>query len=150
MKTLMFALFLVSSSLSSALAHDEGHGPKLNDAPKQGGVVSPVINAKDAKLGAKAGLVHKAELVRSEDGSVRLYLYDKEMNPLDLSKFDKAGKGVVEFKKGKKWTKKDFAFKQEDGAYTATPPKAPTKPFNIDVRVKEDGKELLAAFDNLD
>jgi hypothetical protein len=151
MKSLIIASFVVSVSLlAPAFGHDEGHGPKLTDSPKQGGVVSPVIDAKEAKKGAKAAVVHKAELVRAEDGSVKVYFYDQEMNALDLSKFDKDGKGVLEFKKGKKWTKKDFKFKQEEGFYTATPPKAASKPFNIDVRVKAEGKELLAAFDNLD
>ena len=150
MKVFMSALFFASFALTPAFGHDEGHGPKLNDAPKQGGVVSPVIDAKEIKKGAKAAVVHKAELVRAEDGSVKFFLYDDKMNPLDLTNFEKTAKGVIEFKKGKKWTKKDFSLKQEEGAFTATPPKAPSKPFNIDVHVKEGGTELLAAFDNLD
>jgi hypothetical protein len=142
---------LLTFALSfSAFAHDEGHGPKLTDSPKQGGVVSPVIDAKEASKGAKASVVHKAELVRSEDGNVRVYLYDKDLNPLDLTKFDKTAKGVLEFKKNKKWSKTPFSLTQEDGAFVAKAPKAATKPFNIDVHVAEGGKELLAAFDNLD
>jgi hypothetical protein len=144
--TMVFALVLSAS----AFAHDEGHGPKLTDAAKQGGIVSPVIDAKEASKGAKASVVHKAELVRSEDGTVRVYLYDQEMNLLDLSKFEKSAKGVLEFKKSKKWVKTPFTFNQEEGAFVANAPKAGSKPFNIDVHVKEEGKELLAAFDNLD
>jgi hypothetical protein len=133
-----------------ALAHDEGHGPKLTDVAKQGGVVSPVIDAKEASKGAKATVVHKAELVRSEDGTVRVYFYDQGMNPLDLSKFSKEAKGVLEFKKNKKWVKAPFVFKQEENAFIAMAPKSESKPFNIDIHVREAGKELLAAFDNLD
>lgn len=152
MRYSLTALFgLISISISAPVwAHDEGHGPKLTDASKQGGVVSPVVESKDASKGAKAPLVHKSELVRSDDGSVRVYLYDKDMNPLDLSKFDTAGEGIIEFKKDKKWNKKAFPLKQEEGAFVGTAPKAPSRPFNIDVHIKEGKKELLAAFDNLD
>jgi len=135
---------------STSFAHDGGHGPKLTDTAKQGGVVSPVIAAKDANIGKKADLVYKAELVRSEDGTVRVYFYDKKMNPLDLSKFEKSIQGIVETMKKKKMSKTPFALKLEDNAFVGKAPKPASKPFNIDVHVKEAGKELLAAFDNLD
>jgi hypothetical protein len=133
-----------------AFAHDEGHGPKLTDAGRQGGVVAPVVSAKDAKKGASAELVYKAELVRSDDGTVRIYFYDKDMKPLDTSKFAQQGEGVIEFKKGKKWETSKFAIRAADGAYSGTAPKPSSKPFNIDIHVKEGGRELLSAFDNLD
>lgn len=143
---LFFSLFLGLN----VMAHDEGHGPKLSDTGKQGGIVSPVIDAGEASKGTKASLLYKAELVRSEDGTVRVYFYDKDMKPLDLAKLDKSAKGFLEFKKNKKWTKQEFALSQEEGAFMAKAPKSPSKPFNIDVVVKESGKELLSAFDNLD
>lgn len=133
-----------------AFAHDEGHGPKLTDAGKQGGVVSPVVEAKDASKGTKAALHYKAELVRSEDGTVRLYLYDKEMNPLDLEKFDKKAKGTLGVTKKKKYTKTPFELSVEENAFVAKAPKPSSKPFNIDIIVKEGSKEYLTAFDNLD
>jgi hypothetical protein len=146
-----YSTLAIALALSiSAWAHDEGHGPKLTDAAKQGGVVSPVVEAKDASKGVKASLVHKSELVRAEDGTIRVYFYDQNMNPLDMSKFEKMGKGIVEFKKNRKWNKVSFSLKQEEGAFVGKAPQAPSKPFNIDVHVKEGGKELLAAFDNLD
>ncbi len=131
-------------------AHDEGHGPKLTDQAKQGGVVSPVIDKKDIKLGAKAAVVYKAELVRSDDGTVRVYLYDKNMVPLNLSAFEATAKGAVEMKKNKKWTTVPFELKKESDSFTGMAPKSPTKPFNIDVTYTEKGKQLLSAFDNLD
>ena len=145
-----FCVMLALIGAIPAFAHDEGHGPKLTDAAKQGGVVSPVIEAREASKGAKAAVVHKAELVRSEDGTVRVYFYDQGMNPLDLSKFSKEAKGVLEFKKSKKWVKAQFVLKQEENAFIAIAPKSESKPFNIDIHVQESGKELLAAFDNLD
>ena len=145
-----FCVMLALMCSIPAFAHDEGHGPKLTDAAKQGGVVSPVIDAREVSKGAKAAVVHKAELVRSEDGTVRVYFYDQGMNPLDLSKFSKEAKGILEFKKSKKWVKAPFVLKQEENAFIAIAPKSESKPFNIDIHVQEAGKELLAAFDNLD
>lgn len=145
----VFLLTLVLTQ-TSAFAHDEGHGPKLTDTAIQGGVVSPVVEAKDAKLGEKAQLVLKSELVRSEDGTVRVYFYDKDMNPVELTKFAKEARGILAFKKGKKWQNATFTLKQEEGAFVAKAPKASSKPFNIDIHVKESGRELLTAFDNLD
>ncbi len=135
-----------------AFAHDEGHGPKISDSPKQGGVVSGVIESKDASKGAQATLVHKGELARSDDGTVRLYLYDKQMSPLDVTGFSQEAKGVVEFKKKKtkKWTKVPFTLKLEEGVFVGKAPQAESKPFNIDVKVNDGKRELLTAFDNLD
>jgi hypothetical protein len=145
---ILAALLLVPSVHVSA--HDEGHGPKLTDTAQQGGVIAPVIDKKEVKKGAKAAVVYKAELVRSEDGTVRVYLYDKTMNPLNLSGFDVTAKGIVEMKKNKKWTTVPFTLKLQDDSFTGIAPKAVSKPFNIDVTLTEKGRELLSAFDNLD
>lgn len=144
---MLFTALLLSIS---AFAHDEGHGPKLTDTGKQGGIVSPVIQSSDAKKGAKASLVYKSEMVRSEDGVVRVYFYDKDMNPLDLARFEKTAKGVVEVEKKKKVTKTPFTLKLEENAFVGSAPKASSKPFNIDITVQEGNKQLLTAFDNLD
>lgn len=133
-----------------ALAHDEGHGPKLTDQPKMGGVLTGVVAAKDAKLGPKAALVYKAEMVRSEDGTVRVYLYDKDLNPLDLAKFEREAAGTLEDLRKKKPFLIKFKLALVDGAFTGKAPKASKKPFNIDVTLKEGERKLLAAFDNLD
>ena len=130
-----------------AYAHDEGHGPKLTDPAKQGGLVAPVVDAKDAKLGEKAALVHKAELVRSEDGGVKLYLYDTQMNPLKLTSVEKSASAVMHKKNTKKLP---FTLKLEGDAFVGQVPKAAKKPFNIDITVKEGDRKLLVAFDNLD
>jgi hypothetical protein len=134
-----------------AVAHDEGHGPKLTDAGKHGGIVAPVIDSKEAEQGAHAHLVYKAELVISDDGTARVYFYDKEMKPLEVeSKFGKTASGVVEVIKKKDVKTTPFSLTLEDGVYVGMAPKATSKPFNIDVRVKEGERELLVGFDNLD
>lgn len=147
MKRFTLVIFALITS-SGGFAHDEGHGPKLSDPAKQGGIVSSVIDAKDAKLGAKATLVHKGELVRNDDGTVRLYLYDMQMMPLKLDSFEKNAKAVLTA--GRKAKKLSFDLKLEGDAFVGKAPKPPKKPFNIDVTLKEGDKNLLVAFDNLD
>lgn len=142
---------LLAASLSlPAFAHDEGHGPKLTDAGRMGGVTTAVVLAKDAKLGPKAPLVYKAELTRSEDGTVRVYLYDKDMKPLDASVLPKTADAVLQSRKGKKWTSVPFKLTRGADGYEGKAPKPAGKPFNIDVKIKEGKRELLAAFDGLD
>ncbi len=141
---------LIFSTSVGALAHDEGHGPKLTDTAKQGGIVSPVVAFKDAPQGGKAALVYKAELVRSEDGTIHVYYYDKDMKPLDMTRLAKTAKATLAYKKKKKWVNEKFTLDQKEGSFSAKAPKAGAKPFNIDIVVQEGERELLSAFDNLD
>jgi hypothetical protein len=140
------ALFL---SLS-AFAHDEGHGPKLTDSPKQGGVISPVVKASEAKLGPKAVLIYKAELARLDDGTVRVYVYDQNMNPLPLTGFNKTAKGAVEMEKKKQTTKTPFELTLDGDSFSGKMPTITSRPYNVDVVMQEGDRRLLAAFDNLD
>jgi len=148
MKYLSFVL--AAAFAATASAHDEGHGPRLSDAGKMGGVIAAVIEAKNAGLGPKARLIYKAELVRLEDGTVRIYLYDKDMRPLKLDKFAKTAKALIETHKNKKISTLPFSLKLEGNAFIGKAPKPPKKPFNIDAVFQEEKLKLLAAFDNLD
>jgi|CXWL01.1.fsa_nt_gi hypothetical protein len=142
---------LLAASLSlPAFAHDEGHGPKLTDGGKMGGIMTAVVLAKDAKLGAKAPLVYKAELTRADDGTVRVYFYDKDMKTLDIAGLPKTAKASIEAKKRKKWTSTPFILEKNADGYEGKAPKPASKPFNIDVTIIEGKRELLAAFDGLD
>ena len=149
MKKMIMALLVMCVS-GLALAHDEGHGPHLSDTGKFGGLVSAVVLKSEAKKGAKATLVYKAELVRSADGTVRVYLYDTTMKPLDLKGFDIKGSAILATKVKRKWKDTDFALELKDNSFIGKIPKVEKKPYNIDVTVKQDGKEFLTAFDNLD
>lgn len=135
---------------AAAYAHDEGHGPKLADTGKYGGLVSAVVLKADAKKGASAALVHKAELVRSADGTTRVYLYDTAMKPLEIKGFDAKGSASLGAKVKGKWKDSEFPLELKDGSFVGKMPKPEGKPYNIDVTLKQDGKELLSAFDNLD
>jgi hypothetical protein len=143
-------LALVMSLTMNVFAHDEGHGPKLTDAPKQGGVVTSVIQAKDASKGKKAELVFKSELARTSDGTVRVYFYESNMKPLDLKNFAPTAKAILITEKKGKVTTQNFELKKMGDHYMGKSPKPARRPYNIDVKVKEGEKELLAAFDNLD
>lgn len=134
----------------NAFAHDEGHGPKLTDAPKQGGVVTSVVLAKDASKGTKAELVYKAELVRASDGAVRFYIYDKAMNPVKAGTFASSAKGILITEKKGKVSTQIFELKFNEDHFLGQSPKPARKPYNIDVKLTEGDRELLAAFDNLD
>lgn len=150
MKKLLLLPLLLSSVL--AFAHDEGHGPKLEDSPREGGMLAPVVLASEAGLGPKAALVYKAELVRAEDGGVKVFLYDAALKPLKLESLSpKAGAVLLTEKKGKV-SKAPFTLTLDRAisAYVGKAPKAARKPYNIDVTFGEGKRKLLSAFDNLD
>ncbi|RYZ75644.1 MAG: hypothetical protein EOP04_33060 [Proteobacteria bacterium] len=144
-------LWLSATLLSSlpAFAHDEGHGPKLSDTGKFGGLVTAIVEKKEATLGAKAKLQYKAELVRSAEGKIQVYVYDTEMKPVDASTWGKKLTVTADpLKKGAKTQTFDAAF---DGkAFVGQIPSGVSKPFNLDLVFNEKGRDLLAAFDNQD
>jgi hypothetical protein len=143
-------MILAIGLAATAQAHDEGHGPKLADTGKYGGLVSAVVLKADAGKGSAAALVYKAELVRSADGTTRVYLYDTAMKPIDSKGFETKGSASLAAKVKVKWKSVDFPLVLKDKSFVGTMPKPEAKPYNIDVTLKQDGKELLSAFDNLD
>lgn len=150
MKNALLAAVFSLGLAVAALGHDEGHGPKLSDTGKYGGLVSPVVKEAEAKLGPKATIVHKAELTRASDGTVRVYLYDKDMKPLDTKSFEGKGEAKLATKVKGKWKNTSFTLELKDGSFSGKMPKPAGKPYNIDVTLKEAGTGLLSAFDNLD
>ncbi|MCB0362951.1 MAG: hypothetical protein KDD35_09515 [Bdellovibrionales bacterium] len=147
MKLLTITLLLAGHF---AFAHDEGHGPKLGDQPKFGGKVVAVINKDEVSKGTKATMLYKAELTKTNQNVVRVYLYDKEMKPMKVEEFG-AAKGELQFKdrKTKKWSGHEFKFEKKDGFYEGKLPTEPRKPFNVDVTLKQMEKNLFMAFDGL-
>lgn len=148
MKTMILAIALMVSG--AAFAHDEGHGPKLSDTGKYGGLVSGVVLKSEAKKGASAALVYKSELVRSIDGTVRVYLYDDKMTALDMKAFNSKGSAILIAKVKGKFKETPFALELKENAFVGKMPKPESKPYNIDVTIKDASRELLTAFDNLD
>jgi len=150
MKYILTALLLAIGIITPSMAHDEGHGPKLRDTAKYGGAIAPAILAKEITLGRKAKMVYKGELTRSQDGTIRVYVYDTHMKLLDLEKFDTTANATLEVKKNKKWSKTVFELQQKDNSFVGKLPPISRKPFNIDVILREGNRDILIAFDNLD
>ena len=146
-------IILASTLLAWAipvLAHDEGHGPKLNDTGNYGGILTAVVESKHAPLGAKAPLVYKAELTRSEDGTVRVYVYDAAMKPLSQDMLPKTAQAFLITSQADKEVKTPFFLSLGEANFIGKAPTPASKPFSIDVSFKTKDKDLLAGFDNLD
>ena len=148
MKSLLASLLLIVSF--GSFAHDEGHGPKITDSGKFGGVLASVIEESDIAKQNKATRLYKAELVRSEDNELTIYFYDEKMNLIPMSKFGKDARGSLEIEKNKKFILKDFKLVAKGNHYEGKAPRPEKRPFNIDVRFTEGNKKLFVAFDNLD
>jgi len=150
MRKLFVAGMIAFAVAGNAMAHDEGHGPKLADTGKFGGLVSAVVLKSEADKGPSAKLLNKSELVRSADGTARVYLYDTKMAALDLAVFEPKASAIVITKVKGKNKVTPFALEVKDGAFVGKMPKVASKPYDIDVTIKKDKQELLTAFDNLD
>lgn len=133
----------------SVFAHDGGHGPKLGDSGKYGGLVTAVVLKVDADKGSKADLLFKAELVRTE-GMARVYLYDKAMKAVDLKDFGDKAEVTLGTKVKGKWKNVSFPVERKDNVFQGKMPNPEAKPYNLEFTWTKDSKALLAAFDNLD
>lgn len=132
----------------NALAH-EGHGEMPTEAAKYGGQLSNVVD--DLKMEKKAKHnppLYKAELVRSEDGTLRVYLYDTGMKQIGTGDFGPEAEGTVDNPKEK--TKAKISLKSSGDHYLGKMPKQKKRPFNVYVRFSRGNQKLFAGFDNLD
>lgn len=140
----LFMSMILSFTIVSAFSHDGGHGPALKDESRNGGKMSAIIDAKEVKLGTKAKLLYKGELVhKSKKLDVEVHIYD-----VDMSKLGKSMEAVLF--EGRKSHKFSLALDESGKFYKGQRPKNKRVPFNIDVRVKKGDQTLFGAFDNLD
>jgi len=137
-------------AVGQAWAHDEGHGPKVTDASKFGGALASVIDAAETKLGPKAKALYRAELVRLEDGTVEVHLFDLKMKPVKPEGLMQEAVGYLETVSKGKSTRVPFSLKLVKGYFLGKPAAPSRKPYNIDVVFKVKSLSLMAAFDNLD
>lgn len=147
MKVVLLLCSLFFTTLG--FAHDEGHGPALKDESRYGGKIAAIINASEVSKGRKATLLYKGELVHSSrDQEVKLYLFDKDMKPLDLKNFDKKVNAVqIERRSENKF---ELTLDSSGKFYKGMRPKNKRVPFNIDVRFNAKDQKLFGAFDGLD
>ena len=148
MKTILITVLMALSL--TAFAHEGGHG-EVAEGGKYGGVTTPVVSKEQAGLGSKAKTIFKAELVRSADGTLRLYLFDEKMNLLPLTDFSEKVEAKLEVKKKGKFTYVGtFEFKKADNHFIGKLPTVEYKPFNIDLFLSHKKQQLFAGFSNLD
>lgn len=143
-----FAVMLVILFSFSLFAH-EGHGEMPRESSKFGGVVGNVVSeSKMIKKERNNPALLKAEIVRSDDGTVRLYLYDLEMNLMATKDFLNEAQGVLENNKAK--TKDKFSLVLHGNHYMGKIPKQKRRPFNIYISFSKGSEKLFVGFDNLD
>lgn len=148
MKSLLLTIVMFLSF--NLLAHEGGHG-EVSEGGKFGGVTAPLVNKSEAGQGQKAKTLFKAELVRSADGTLRLYLFDTKMNLLPLTDFSETVKAKLEVKKKGKFTYVgDFELKKGTNHFVGKLPAVEYKPFNIDMFLNNKKQELFVGFSNLD
>src|SRR5690606_30877336 len=127
MKLFIFSVLFILNT--SSFAH-EGHGEMPTEAAKYGGVLGNVIDeAKMEKKGKSNSPLMKAEILLSEDGTVRLYLYDLKMNQIKAGGFSTEAKGIVDNSKAK--TKKPFMLQLHNDHYIGKILKQKKRPFDI-------------------
>lgn len=148
MKMTFMALLL---TLTTGLyAHEGGHG-ELNEGGKFGGVTSPMVDFTQAGLGDKATTLYKAELVRAENGTLSLYIFDKDMKLMPLDHFADGIEAKLEVKKKGKFTYfGTFKFIKNKNHFKGQLPKIEYKPFNIDIFPMHKSQKLFVGFSNLD
>ena len=136
----------------AARAHEGGHGPVLNDQPREGGLsVQPIIDAKDSKVGPGAELVYKSELVPNSDGTFSLFVYDKDLNKVPMDNFMKSADGKIgPMKKNPKWKTESFTLEKRGDHFEGKLPQIKLKPYYLDITLTEGDRKLLTAYDNLD
>ncbi len=141
-----------------AFAHEGGHGPipdesrwsKPERSPREGGVLMPVVLA--AAKGPDSELIYNAELVRAEDGGVKIYLYDSGLQTLRLESLSDKAKGSVQTANKGRTTKASFELTLDRAlwAYIGKAPKAARKPYAVEVTFSDGMRKLASVFDRLD
>ncbi len=146
MKSLLISLTLLFSV--SALAH-EGHGEMPTELSKFGGNMGNVVSETKMKAKAKTNPpLMKAEIVRTDSGTVRVYLYDLKMNQIKVDGLSKEAQGIVDNRKAK--TKDKFTLTAHGDHFMGTMPKQKKRPFDIYVTFSKGTEKLFVGFDNLD
>lgn len=132
----------------SLFAH-EGHGEMPTEPARFGGILGNVVDeTKMQKKEKHNPSLMKAEIVRSEDGTVRLYLYDLKMNLVKTDDLSKEAKGTIENRKAK--IKDQFVLQLHGNHYMGKAPKPKKRPFSVFISFTRGSEKLFVGFDNLD
>ncbi len=107
--------------------------------------MAPVVLKSDS--GSSANVLYKAELVRS-GGMARVYLYDMSGTPVSAKSFGESAAALYQSKEDSKKAEK-FSLKADDKAFVGKLPSGTAQNYSVEVTMKKDNQELLAAFQNL-
>jgi hypothetical protein len=171
MKLLALSFYLSNLLSPQALAHEGGHAPTVNDSGRYGGIVAGVMEHNhdhnhhdhddhhshshhhtkdDPEVHEAPGVRYKAELVRSADQVLRLYLFNTDMSPVSPSLLSPTADAELTSMAGKKKSKQTFTLKLAGRNYQGNLPNQTNKPFDAEFVLKIAGKEMVVAFDHLD
>src|SRR5690606_32187850 len=120
-------------SAGIAQAHLGGHG-EVKEAGKYGGVMGAVVKSDEAKKGHFHHITYKAELVKTQEGKLSLYIYDNKMNQIKPSEFAEAIEVNVEVKKKGKFSYvANLSLQKSLSHYEGQLSGITQKPFNLDL-----------------
>lgn len=116
-------------------------------------IIFTLLSAFASSGGKHGGVVadaapYKMELARAKD-TVRLYLYDQNMKPVNLKAFAKKANAQLTAQHKGKTKEMTFPLDLKGKHFQGPLPSAPAKPYTIRVQLTENGKELTATFENL-
>lgn len=144
-----FSAVLFTLFMSMNLLAHEGHGEAPKDPSRFGGQLSNVVDAtKVSKKEKNNPPIFKSELIRSEDGTLRLYIFDLKMKDTDLSSFSSKIEANVENTKNK--INLNFELEKHGNHFMGKMPKVNKRPFNLYFKIKNKNQDLFVGYDNLD
>ena len=147
--TLIATILLLASLSIPAMAHDGDHGHKIIRSGKYGGVLTQVSSGSSQSEAEKSKAMYTAELVKDDEGTISIYLYDQNMKPIELNRFSSKASGTLE--SGKRKRAKTLFFLSKRGlSFSGKLPKKKRHPYNITIELTEGSKTLSMAFNNLD
>ena len=159
MKTLSLGAALSLFTSLTVFAHEGGHHPTVTDSGRYGGLVTAITEKPshhdhhdhhDHDHTDETTSKFKAELVRSTDHTVHLYIYTETMTPADPKSLGNEVKSSLVQGASKKTKKEGFSLKFDGKSYKGSSPAVVHKPYSMEFTILINGKENQATFSNLD
>lgn len=91
-----------------------------------------------------------AEIIISDEGVIRLYIYDGNMKEIPLTEFSNFANVNLSFKKSKVRHAMNFSIKKESKYYKGDLPKVGKKPFTLEIELSKLKVKHKVLFKNLD
>lgn len=141
-----FFICVAASFLSlSVFAHDEGHGPKVKNQGKYGGKMTSVILKKDHDA-ADAKAHYIAELTLSNDGMLRVYFYDTNLQPTVIAPKALTGTLIIKNKNAKNSSKTNLVFNPKGNSFEAKIDPVANRSAGLELVISTAEQDYLADF----